>query len=131
LVPQVSDSPCFRKSKIAPIKFTRDSSSADTIKGEPVNPCNPPENPRITRTTNPSGWVPGLDDVGRNEYRIFNHKRHRSHKSKSNLNGIRFVNFEIFVVNRKNPSTTHRKALDQPIPIGHGRSYIHATQTTR
>ena len=26
-----------------------------------VNPCNPPENPRITCTTNPSGWVPGLD----------------------------------------------------------------------
>jgi len=27
-----------------------------------VNPCNPPENPRITRTSNSSGWVPGLID---------------------------------------------------------------------
>ena len=25
-----------------------------------INPCNPPETPRITRQTNPSGWVPGL-----------------------------------------------------------------------
>ena len=28
-----------------------------------VNPCNPPENPRITWTTRSSGWVPGLIDM--------------------------------------------------------------------
>ena len=35
-----------------------------------VNPCNPPENPRTTQTTSPSGWVPGLNVHRRNEEKI-------------------------------------------------------------
>jgi len=69
-----------------------------------------------------------LHDVGRNEYRIFNHKRHRSHKRKLNLNENGFVDFELFVVNLKNPSTTHRKALYQTTPIDQIRSYIQPEQ---
>ena len=36
-----------------------------------VNPCNPPDNPRITCTTNPSGWVPGIPDMGKNHRTTF------------------------------------------------------------
>jgi len=64
----VGNSPVNGKGGGFRLQAPRDSGTLLRQNGEhiqtaQVNPCNPPETPRITRTPNSSGWVPGLIDL--------------------------------------------------------------------